>query len=126
MNQDKSVTGRIIELSLGGCRVRSFGKCPQGTPAGIMEVLFKINGIAFRLAGTVQWTDAGRTAGIRFRPMASRRREALEELLAELEASELAKAAATAPPENEPKPSPGQIQALPLRKNGRRTARPGR
>ena len=110
VNQDKSLTGRMLELSLDGCRVRAYCECPQGTPAG-MEVLFKINGIAFRLAGTVQWTDARRTAGIRFRPMASRRREALEELIAELEAEEQARAAVAAPPENEPQSPPVQIPA---------------
>jgi hypothetical protein len=102
-NHGRSLTGRMLELSLDGCRVRANRECPQGMPEGV-EVLFKINGIAFRLAGTMQWMDARRTAGIRFKPMASRRRAALEELLAELEAEEQARAAIATPSTNEPEP----------------------
>jgi len=96
-----TLSGRMFELSLDGCRVRADLGCSFGTTAGI-EAVFKINGIAFRLAGTMQWLDACQSAGIHFSPMAPRKREALEELLAELEAEEQARHAAEAPTSNGP------------------------
>src|SRR5689334_4727329 len=87
VNQGGAVRGRMVELSAEGCRVRTEGGHSQGVPAGI-EVMFRMNGIAFRLGGTMQWVDGQRTAGIEFSPMAPRRREALDELLAELEGKE--------------------------------------
>ena len=95
VNQGCALSGRMFELSLDGCRVRTGGECFPGGPAGV-EVMFRINGIGFRLAGTMQWLDARQTAGIRFSPMPSRRCAALEELLAELDAEEKARAAAEA------------------------------
>ena len=104
--QAKTLSGRMFELSLDGCRVRADRGCSLGTTAGI-EVMFKINGIAFRLAGTIQWTDALQSAGIHFSPMTPRRREALKELLAELEAEEQAREATETPTA----PTPGSVES---------------
>lgn len=120
-------TGRMFELSVDGCRVRADRCCPVGMPAGI-EVMFKLNGIGFRLAGTLEWVDACQTAGIRFSPMAPRRREALEELLAELEAEEQIRAAAetessSAPvsaesaPAEKPTSGPSAVLSMPARES---------
>jgi len=74
----------MFELSLNGCRVRADRDVACTTPVGV-EATFKVNGIGFRLAGTMQWLDARQTAGIQFSPMPLRRRQALEDLLDELE-----------------------------------------
>ena len=92
VSHDARIRGRLFELSLDGCRVRADRRCSVSTPAAI-ELTFKINGIAFRLAGTMQWIDSQLAAGIQFAAMAQRRLEALMDLLAELEAEEQAKAA---------------------------------
>lgn len=85
VSQCGTVSGRMFELREDGCRVRAEGHCAIATPAGI-EVLFKINGIAFRLAGTMRWAEGHLTAEVGFNPMAERRREALLDVLAELQA----------------------------------------
>jgi hypothetical protein len=92
VNHGATIRGRIYEISLDGCRIRADRHYSTATPAGI-EVMFKINGIAFRLGGTMQWASGQQTAGIQFGAMAPRRRDAVVDLLAELEAEEQAKAA---------------------------------
>ena len=76
---------RMLELSVDGCRVRTDRHSTMAMPTGV-EVAFQINGMAFRLAGTMQWLDSQLNAGIHFSPMAPRRRAALLDLLDELEA----------------------------------------
>jgi hypothetical protein len=88
VNQGGALRARMFELGLDGCRVRA-DRIPGGMNAGV-ELTFKINGIGFRLAGTVQRLDPPQTAAIQFSSMAPRRREALEYLLDELEAQKLA------------------------------------
>jgi len=83
-NHGPALRARMFELSLDGCRVRADRYVACTTPVGV-EVTFKVSGIGFRLAGTMQWLDARQTAGIQFSPMAPRRLEALKDLLDELE-----------------------------------------
>jgi len=85
VNQSVALRGRMFEISVDACGVRVDRAGFIITPASV-EVIFKISGMAFRLGGTMRWMDAPPTAGIQFSPMAPRRREALLELLAELEA----------------------------------------
>jgi hypothetical protein len=92
VSQGATMRGRILEISMDGCRMRTHKRIPFATPVGI-EVLFKINGIAFRLGGVLQWADSQQNAGIQFGAMAPRRRVAVLELLAELEAEEQAEKA---------------------------------
>ena len=82
---------RVVDLSLDGCRIRT----DQPFRAGIgkhVELRFKINGLAFRLSGTTQWTDEGHAVGIRFSYPTRRRQEELEEVLREVEADQAARA----------------------------------
>jgi hypothetical protein len=92
VNQSASLPGRLFEISLDGCRVHTGRTHTLTTPATV-EVLFRINGIAFRLAGCLRWIDSQRNAGIEFAAMAQRRLDTLVELLDELEAEQAAKAA---------------------------------
>jgi hypothetical protein len=84
------VSCRIVELSLGGCRMEMRQRIPSGLRAPV-EASFKINGIAFRLSGAIEWI-AGKIAGISFGPMSLRRRDDLMEVLCEVEAAHAAEA----------------------------------
>ena len=59
----------------------------------MVEMSFKLRGVAHRLAGVMQWMDRQATAGVQFLEMAWRRKTAVEEVLSELEAEAQAKAA---------------------------------
>ncbi|MDR3752142.1 MAG: PilZ domain-containing protein [Terracidiphilus sp.] len=83
---------RILDLSLEGCRMRTGDRFHGGIGVRV-EVAFKVNGIAFRFSGVIRWTDGRHLAGIHFVDVAMRRREALVEVLDEVEAANAAKAA---------------------------------
>lgn len=96
VNQGPSFRARIVELSLDGCRLRAERFCRFAAPASI-ELTFKLNGMGFRLGGTLEWADARQTAGIEFSPMAQRRRDVLLEVLAELETKRVGASGEDAP-----------------------------
>ncbi|HEY1767602.1 MAG TPA: PilZ domain-containing protein [Terracidiphilus sp.] len=105
---------QLVELSLGGCRMEMARRIPvsQHTP---VEASFKINGIAFRLGGSTGWI-AGKTAGVSFGPMSSRRRDDLVEVLCEVESAHAAKAeketlSAGAPAQDGQSQRPGTVSA---------------
>lgn len=78
-----TVPCRMVDLSLGGCRVRT----KERFSAGIMvrvEVCFMVRGLAFRFSGVTQWTQGQHLVGIRFVDVAARRRNELAEALAEI------------------------------------------
>jgi hypothetical protein len=75
--------GRIIDISIGGCRIR----CDDRFPVGIytrVETEFRIEGLPFRLGGVVQAVHDRHTVGIRFLDMSPRKREQLEQLIQEI------------------------------------------
>jgi PilZ domain len=78
----------MLDISLGGCRVRTVDRFLAGIMARV-EVVFTLRGVNFRLPGVTQWTDRRNLVGIRFLDMTSRRTEALAESLAEIDASPL-------------------------------------
>lgn len=86
------VVGRVIEISLDGCRVRMRDRFLAGSLVRV-EISFKINGIAFRFGGVIEWTDGRDVMGIRFVGVASRRLEQWIEVFCEVEAENAAKAA---------------------------------
>jgi hypothetical protein len=81
-----SLESHILDLSLEGCRLRTQAPYTAGTYARV-EVTFKVNGIAFRCVGIIQWTDGLHLVGIRFVEMISRRSEELVEVMCEMEAA---------------------------------------
>jgi hypothetical protein len=83
---------RVLDLSLEGCRLSTAEVFRAGTQKHV-EVSFRINGIAFRLSGTTQWTDGRHAVGIRFTYPTRRRKEELAEVLCEVEAFKAARAA---------------------------------
>jgi hypothetical protein len=86
-----AVQCRVIDLSLEGCRMRTRERFPAAIRARV-EVTFKINGIAFRFSGAVQWTDGRYEVGIHFVDVSSRRSEEWAEVLSEVAADNAARA----------------------------------
>jgi c-di-GMP-binding flagellar brake protein YcgR len=78
------LAGRIVDLSLGGCRIHCHERFPVGIYTAV-EIEFKVDGISFRLGGVVQVIHDRRTVGIRFLDMSHRKREHLEQLIREIQ-----------------------------------------
>lgn len=79
--------GRIVDLSIGGCRIF----CDQRFLVGIftrIEAEFRIEGITFRLGGVVQGIYDRHTIGIRFLDVSPRKREQVEQLIEEIRAAQ--------------------------------------
>jgi len=104
------VSCRIIELSLGGCRLRSEGRFLAGIMIRV-EATFTVNGIAFRFSGVTQWTADEHVVGVRFVDVTSRRRDELAEVLCEVEADSKAKAEKNAAEKVETLPQPADAPA---------------
>jgi c-di-GMP-binding flagellar brake protein YcgR len=83
INVVSRLPGRILNLSLGGCRIRTDERFPVGIYTRV-EVEFHLEGLPFRLAGVTQAIYDKNTVGIRFLDMSSRKREHLEELIREI------------------------------------------
>jgi hypothetical protein len=79
-------TGRIIDLSMGGCRIKTDERFPVGIYTRV-ETEFRLEGLPFRLGGVVQALHNGKIVGIRFLDMSLRKREQLEQLIVEIENS---------------------------------------
>jgi len=80
------ISGRILDLSLGGCRIHTGESFPVGIYTRV-ETEFRLEGLPFRLAGVVQAIhDRQRqNVGIRFLDMSDRKREQLEQLIEEIQ-----------------------------------------
>ncbi len=77
--------GRILDLSLGGCRIRTDERFPVGIYTR-METEFHLEGLPFRLGGVVQAIHDKHTIGIRFLDMSSRKAEQIKQLIEEIRA----------------------------------------
>jgi c-di-GMP-binding flagellar brake protein YcgR len=78
-----SMSGRILNLSQGGCRLRTDERFNVGIYVRV-EAEFYLHGMPFRLAGVSQAILDKNTIGVRFLDMSERRREQLTELMAEI------------------------------------------
>jgi hypothetical protein len=78
-----SMPGRILNLSLGGCRKRTDERFNVGIYVRI-EAEFYLHGLPFRVGGVSQAILDKNTIGVRFLDMSDRRREQLAELIAEI------------------------------------------
>jgi c-di-GMP-binding flagellar brake protein YcgR len=77
------VHGRIVDISLGGCRIRTSGPFPVGIFRRV-EVEFRVDGLPFRFAGVTQAIYDPCSVGIRFLDLSERKREQLQQLLDEI------------------------------------------
>ena len=71
-----NVRGRILDVSIGGCRIRFEERFPVGIYRRV-EVEFLLDGLPFRLPGVVQSLHDRFTAGIRFVDLSERKQEQL-------------------------------------------------
>jgi len=91
VKSDSSFQCRIADLSLNGCRIRTWERFRAGSMVRV-EVTFKVRGFPFRFSGMTQWTDGQHLVGIRFMDVPARRRGELAEALSEVKAEKIAKA----------------------------------
>lgn len=75
--------GRIQNLSLGGCRIRTNDRFQVGIYVRV-EAEFYLHGLPFRVGGVTQAIIDKHTIGVRFLDLSDRRREQLTELIAEI------------------------------------------
>jgi c-di-GMP-binding flagellar brake protein YcgR len=78
-----TMSGRIMNLSRGGCRIRTEEPFNVGIYVRI-ETEFYLHGLPFRLVGVSQAILDKNTIGIRFLDMSDRKRKQLTELISEL------------------------------------------
>jgi hypothetical protein len=75
--------GRILDLSLSGCRICTDEPFPVGIYTRV-ETEFRLDGLPFRLGGVIQGIHDRHTVGIRFLDMSSRKKEQVEQLMEEI------------------------------------------
>jgi hypothetical protein len=85
LGDSRLLQGRVLDLSLHGCRMRTKERYGAGTDVRV-EVSFRVNGIAFRLCGVAQWTNQWNVVGIEFVDVPQRRVRDLAEVVGEVEA----------------------------------------
>lgn len=86
VNVGSTLRGRILDLSLGGCRIRTDERFPVGIYTRV-ETEFRLEGLAFRLGGVIQAIHDRNTVGIRFLDLSERKRAQVLELIGEIEES---------------------------------------
>jgi hypothetical protein len=94
-DEDLSVQCKVLDLSLGGCRLHARDQFAAEAQVRV-EVTFTIRGLPLLLPGVIQWTDREDQFGIRFLEMSDRRKELLMEVLAEVAAFHVAEPAKAA------------------------------
>jgi hypothetical protein len=78
-----SLRGRIVDLSVNGCSIRTAEPFPLGIYTRV-EAAFRLGGLAFRLAGVIQSVHDHHTVGIRFLDLSDRKRDLILELIDEI------------------------------------------
>jgi hypothetical protein len=83
INVGSKLSGRILDLSLRGCRIRADERFPVGIYTRV-ETEFRIEGLPFRLGGVIQSIHDRHNVGIRFLDVSDRKREQVEQLIEEI------------------------------------------
>lgn len=94
VNVGSTLRGRILDLSLTGCRIRTDEHFPVGIYTRV-ETEFRYQGLPFRLGGVIQAIHDRNTVGIRFLDLSQRKREQVLELISEIDAMRAEQRAAT-------------------------------
>jgi c-di-GMP-binding flagellar brake protein YcgR len=84
INIGSKLRGRILDLSLGGCRIRTNERFPVGIYTRV-ETEFHLDGLPFRLGGVIQAIHDRHHVGIRFLDMSLRKRKQVELLIQEIQ-----------------------------------------
>ncbi len=93
MSHGVPALGRMENLSLSGCRVRTRERISARVGSRI-EISFKVKGAAFRFSGILVWTIGRNFAGIHFVDMIARCKAELGVIIGEMEAASAARAEA--------------------------------
>ena len=83
INIASRLQGRILDLSVGGCRIRTDERFSVGIYTRV-ETEFNLAGLPIRLGGVVQAIHDKHMVGIRFLDMSSRKREQVEQLIEDI------------------------------------------
>ena len=78
------VKGQILDLSAGGCRIRTDERFPVGIYTRV-EIEFYLQGLPFRLGGVIQAIHDRSMLGIRFLDLGERKRQQVLDLIEEIE-----------------------------------------
>lgn len=81
------VHGRILDISTGGCHIRTQSRFPVGIFRRV-ETEFRFEGLPFRLAGVTQTLYDPFNVGIRFVDMSERKLAQLLQLIEEIKADQ--------------------------------------
>ncbi|HMD77068.1 MAG TPA: PilZ domain-containing protein [Terracidiphilus sp.] len=89
INIGSALRGRILDMSLGGCRICTDERFPVGIYTRV-ETEFHLEGLPFRLGGVIQAVHDRdrRLVGIRFLDMSERKLAQVEQLIQEIEEME--------------------------------------
>ena len=98
VNLAADIHGRILDISIGGCHIRTDRRFPVGIFRRI-ETEFRFEGLPFRLAGVTQAIYDPFNVGIRFLDMSARKMEQLLQLIEEIKAHPEANGQAVREPE---------------------------
>lgn len=79
-----ALRGHILDLSVGGCRIRTDERFPVGIYIRV-EIEFHLQGLPFRLGGVTQAIHDRNTVGIRFLDLSERKRQQVLDLIGEIE-----------------------------------------
>jgi len=95
VNVGSTLKGRILDLSITGCRIRTDEHFPVGIYTRV-ETEFRLEGLPFRLGGVIQSIHDRNNVGIRFLDLSERKREQVLELIDEIEQMRVAQPAGAA------------------------------
>jgi c-di-GMP-binding flagellar brake protein YcgR len=84
-----NIHGRIVDISLGGCHIRTDTPFPVGIFRRV-EIEFRLEGLPFRLGGVTQAVYDPLNVGVRFLDLSERKREQLLQLIEEIKAMDQA------------------------------------
>jgi len=83
VNVGSELLGRILDLSLSGCRIRTDDRFPVGVYTRV-ETEFRLENLPFRLGGVIQAIHGRHTVGIRFLDLSERKKQQVSELIREI------------------------------------------
>jgi c-di-GMP-binding flagellar brake protein YcgR len=84
VNMGADMPGRILDISSGGCRIRTDEPFPVGIFRRV-ETEFHLEGLPFRIGGVTQAIYDKFSVGVRFLDMSDRKREQLLQLIEEIQ-----------------------------------------
>lgn len=84
VNMGADIQGRILDISSGGCRIRTDRPLQLGIFRRV-ETEFRLEGLPFRIGGVTQAIYDKFNVGIRFLDMSDRKREQLLQLIEEIQ-----------------------------------------